>query len=488
MNVKTIQQLKQIRSSGQIMRTDAVLTLLSNYGFETRRSKSGTSHIRIFHPDYPEIKPFNIVSGTKNRRSQQDAIDACIQNIELSSTIEIDTFEPVSENVIKPENKESVFIAEQFELIQGRKNPHLFLRHKQFPQIATQAFTPMTQEGIDQQIDYLLERVEKFESVLQKATEKSEFEIEKNPNGRMLLIHPHYPVMGVLNPFTPRLENYSVISEVQKLIDSVEALNEDYSNTMESYISNLLIKEIEATAPNTRLFLYKRRFDRMEDAYVTLETTPNGFLSYAGFVSFLQQINDIRWDNFKRNMKHNYGFDVHQTEENTIEGSHSILGESFKISSPMKKSEYHEDVERYNEATLKERKKIDALISKRFKKGEEDFTTVGDVVFKSQNKARELSQELIDLNKIYSIEVKNGSKLGEVTQATYRIGTYKVLIPVMPLKGKKPTEPRILPTPEALTILKEHFRKLTPPALEKPSLLQPNTTDPILQRIGPKII
>jgi hypothetical protein len=229
MGVSTIEELRQMRSSKQVMRVEEVLKLLADHGFEYRRSKHGTSHIFVSHSDFPEIPSFNVVGQTKKLRSQMDAIDACIQFLKILSENEAQEEFNEAVNAQEPKTETPIKIPKNYELLRGRKNPKLFIRHKEFPQMATEVEEPITQAWIDEYEKYLDKRLNDFKTLLDTAVSDFEFEMEQNPNGRIILTHPDNNTFAIFNPFTPRHENFTVIGKLEELLEWAKEDRENHT-------------------------------------------------------------------------------------------------------------------------------------------------------------------------------------------------------------------------------------------------------------------
>ncbi len=226
----SVDELKQMRLSGQIIRTDKLLTLLDQHGFATRRSGGGTSHIFVWNTDHPEIDTFVIVAETKNPIYQRVSIDACIQALELNSTPEENKLDVVAEFEAAAGNK--FILPEEFEIVRGRKKPGTYLRHKKYPQIATELINYDRDKDISEWCDYLKDRAERLENVLTDAVENHDFERTNYPNGTIILMHPSHRVYAALYPFTPRLQNFTCIRKVEDCIAEVQLIQEDYNQLL----------------------------------------------------------------------------------------------------------------------------------------------------------------------------------------------------------------------------------------------------------------
>jgi hypothetical protein len=69
----------------QIVPTEKLKSMLARAGFESRMSGTGTSHVRYWHPQFPEISPFGIVVNTGKRDSQFHAAKAVLKAQDLKN-------------------------------------------------------------------------------------------------------------------------------------------------------------------------------------------------------------------------------------------------------------------------------------------------------------------------------------------------------------------------------------------------------------------
>lgn len=329
------EELTRLIRSGQIIRTSELLKILASFGFEHRQGGRG-SHILIRNEQYPEIKPFTVVSNYKNVDTQRDALRLCVQILEWEEEAKAAGLKAVPQAAEEFETAAAtneIIIPEAYELVQGRNNPGKFLRHRRLPQIASELEDVINQALIDSKENYLNSRVEKLDEALRSATEDHDFEIETYPNGTIILMHPCHDVNLVLYPFTPRRENWTVISEVEKAIEDAQLSQLDSEDAFQAIAEYYFLEEQKRNRTEI-IYALPNPFFRETKGLFTLKTTPNGNFSTSEMMSLVQEMETSVLQSLNRDLKERFGFRLRKVNDRQVSGSHILFDINFTIDTP----------------------------------------------------------------------------------------------------------------------------------------------------------
>lgn len=93
-----------LRTSKQVVPTAKLLNLAEKYGFETKASGHGTSHVRCIHTKYPDIV-VGLVYNTKKLSSQRDLLEAFQEIAARDAASIVKEFETAAFNVAETLNQ-----------------------------------------------------------------------------------------------------------------------------------------------------------------------------------------------------------------------------------------------------------------------------------------------------------------------------------------------------------------------------------------------
>jgi len=430
----SVDELKAMRGSSQLIRTERLKTILSNFGFNSRTSNTGTW---IWHDEHPEITPFNIISGTDNLRSQLDAIDACLQAIELETTKEDHILELASKDTsltagFRASADEDTFvIPDHFELVRGRNNPGPYLRHKEFPQIATELSGYKAGQNVSDWCDYLDKRATDLADVIKRAEEDHDFEVHRYPNGLLVISHIAHPITVALAPFTPRLENFTSIKLVKQAIAIAEENKADYNKGIEGVINGHTAEEIYSPDGLSRHFIVNNPMNMNKPFDVSIAVTRNGHVSYSGFVGLLEDIKTGIWGNFKKDVKRNYGFTISKNADGTLHGTHPLNDIEFTIDDPMALKISREELERFSGLNSEDRDEMDQRLFEQAKTRTAAAATVRDAIHKCLEEILPRISKFDDLKTYVSIKFSANPKAGEMGHIiVQQVGKPSAQIPV----------------------------------------------------------
>lgn len=254
------QELRQKLVSGQPMTVKDVINIIEPYGFKVRSSTSGSHTHCVSHPEHSDIKLGALVSNTKTLGMQRNAIRACLKILnreaEHPETINAkDGFDKASGTPpchVGHFNQSSVGeldLPDNIEVIHGRKRAGLFLRHKQFPQIATEVEHYQPDYDLSDWLSYIEGRADRFQSALDEATAHG-FETKAYECGTLVLSHPKHNIELMLRPFKPRLSNYTSISLIEEAVSAVQLIEEDHTLTERD-----LVDALSASRANNALLM-----------------------------------------------------------------------------------------------------------------------------------------------------------------------------------------------------------------------------------------
>lgn len=518
MSYLSVDELKAMRGSSQLIRTERLKTILDNFGFSRRTSNTGTW---IWHTEHPEIAPFNLVSGTDNLRSQLDAIDACLQAIELEATKEDHILEPTAPEAgatkafTTTAQVDAFVIPDHFELVDSRRHPGPYLRHKKFPQIATTIKGYEPGADISTYCEYLDNRATDLEEVITRAEEDHDFEVYRYPNGLLVVTHTAHPITVALAPFTPRLENFTSIKLVEQAITIAEDNKADYNKGIEGVINGHTAEEIDSPDGKSRHFTVNNPMNLNKPFDVSIAVTTNGHVSYSGFVGLLEDIKTGIWGNFRKDVKRNYGFVVSKTTDGKLHGTHPVNDVEFTIEDPMADKITTEELERFSGLNSEDRDEMDQRLFEQAKTRTESAATVREAI---HDCIREMTPRI---NRFEELRIHITTKFstnpveGEMGYITaQQVGKPSVQIPVQflrtdraagatnvieKLKAEADTAPifKVVPTPEGLEQLEAYveihdFTRRFDPQLPEPedaigqALLRQSQTpvDPILANLS----
>jgi len=358
---KDKQELERIVRSKQIVRTDRLLSILRKYGFDTRRRSGGSSHIMAYNTLYQEIPVFTVISGTKKRDSQANAAKACLEVIRLDEEQNTDIgdfFNRDDVNVMGAFAKvteENPDPPDDVEIIEGRKAPHkTFLRHIEFPQIATEILGDGTPPSTEQ-VDYIRQRAEKLKEAICIATEEHDFEMTRYPNGTIILIHPCYEIDAALYPFTPRLENFTQISVVEDMIAESELEYEAGQAKLQKIIKYFDIEPVETDQESTLTFKVVKGFDAFSKELLTMPSTRNGHINEIDLIKFVRNLENLTWASFSKDIKKRYGFETQTNESGMLTGTHPFHDVTFEIDASDLMSPLDDLIDRFDDLTEEEK-------------------------------------------------------------------------------------------------------------------------------------
>ncbi len=299
-----------MRRSNQPLRTAKAENILNGFGFIV--TKNGGSHAYVKH-EHLSIQPFAIVIPLQKQEDvffKNLIIDACLQVIEIENTCtEEEDLTPVVAEDFRESTTPAFIPRDEFELVRGRNNPGLFLRHRKYPQIATTIGGTETQEWIDNKQVYLLDRVKMFGGALGQAVNHG-FTRTDYPNGTIYLEHPEYGLERQLNAFAPRLENFTCISTVEDLVKRAQVLR----SVQQGYLDNLIeiygLEEVSPSGPAVKSFDVTHAFDRHKKTVIDLPVKEDEAAHFSDLMRLDRQAQEIIWGDLKKNMRRFYGADV----------------------------------------------------------------------------------------------------------------------------------------------------------------------------------
>ncbi|NCO03507.1 MAG: hypothetical protein GW903_04885 [Alphaproteobacteria bacterium] len=460
----TQQELEQKLRSKQIMRTDEVLSLLRQFGFEERRSKKGTSHILIWNPDYPELGTGTVVAGTKKRDSQFNAIKMCLHILEIESAY---AKKPLPEEGPEPINVIGAFAKvttenpdppDDVEIIESPITQKTYLRHKQYPQIATEILGRDTSTIIDK-CAYIRNRVENLKAALDIAVHDCDFEMEQYSNGHIVLMHPaHAGISAVLRPFTPRHENWTSIKVVEKLIDDAVAKKEEYEEGLQPYIDHYGLKELKPSS-NARIFEKGNAFDLTIIETVRLPITPNGYFSPIDGIRLIQACENVNWRDFHKVIRRKHGFIVDLQADGTQKFSHPLHDVTFEINSSDLMAPLDDLLEGYLDMSAEDQELESKKIENVLKAYGDRLRIIRNAVAQHDEVTTPWIKEVVDLiPHLNTMKADGKVVLGEIGKFKFVLGNETHSLPVLFRKGVSPdgrATKQLIPTPDTLKILRE---------------------------------
>ena len=346
----SLQDIQALNASSQPIRTDRLFTMLKQCGFETKTSNGGSSHVTVYHPQRDDIDPFTLVVNSKDIRYKKLTLQACANA--LSEPLEDNHLEPATDIAFNSKATDHYELPESFEIVRGRNNPGLFLRHKTYPQIATRLQLYQAGDDISEYCKYLEGRAEKLDAVINLAITEHGFEKTEHPNGMVLLSHPMSPVNRALYPFTPRLRNYSSISVVEELIDELEKEQIELGKLVDAVLQAQGLVETTRKDDNARTFRFTNPLNANDTIELSLSRTRHGHISLSSIITISNTVNERFWKSFAKNMKASHGFNVERNTNGYFVGKHPFSGVRFEIYDHTGKSGLLETLKNYNEQEL----------------------------------------------------------------------------------------------------------------------------------------
>ena len=325
------QDLEEMLSSGQVIRTEKLLTILHQNGFSTRRPGGGSSHIFFWHPDHPDILADTIVAETDNPFYQRLAINACLKSIGLRETAPENTMELVTH--FHQSSTDAYTLPDHFEIVRGYKRRTMYLRHKQYPQLATELGAYRRGQDIGEWCDYLDGRAERLDALLRSAVDDYDFERTNYPNGSIVLMHPAREVNKVLHAFSPRIEKFRAIGLVEDAIAEVQLEHEKWSEHLTHVMDSYAVTERSLKGSGERIFYHDDLYmlqDNNNDA-TRLPVTKNGFFSLPAYMRFLYSLEAHSWQDMAKTLKQFCGFDLMKKPDGKLHGTHPIFDITFSI-------------------------------------------------------------------------------------------------------------------------------------------------------------
>lgn len=228
--------LRLLLRKNQPERSEALLAIAKDFGFSCRDAKG--SHIFITHPHYPEITGFNI-KASSSVRSHEEVIQACLKVLELESR---DASLLLEEAFVAAVQETQLMFPKNYEIIAGRKITGLFLRNKQYPQIAVRLTDDeeLKQSYLDQQVEILKKSVEHFAKVLSDGQYEG-LDIQRLPSGTLKISHPFIETQ-MIPAFMPRNEGLPYFFD-DGFIENLESQVDDLRfqrNIAEVYLESII--------------------------------------------------------------------------------------------------------------------------------------------------------------------------------------------------------------------------------------------------------
>lgn len=456
MSRATREELQALRRSKQAMRTEQVLTLARNFGYETRRSGGGSSHIVVWNPKYPELPSCNVIAGTKKLASERNIIDQCLQILDWEEQ-QLNQEDPVLEPISAffDAAQTAINLPDDIELVQGRKNPGKFLRHRKFTQIATQINGNENQDTIIERCDYLRGRAKRLETVLDKAVEDYDFELDIYPNGTLILWNETHHVSAVLYAFTPRLENFSSIKHVEDVIAAVELHQEDCDDALDAIMDFFNLREQETRRPERRDFVLKDPSYGENKGIVSLNVSNSGQFSQVDVIRFIQQCENLRWRDLHKDIKTRFGFHMHKLENGMIQGKHTLFDITFEVDPSDFMSEISDSLTDFADLSEDEQDETSNAALNLLEKIVERYTTISEAIIDYEQQRNGIMNEAAQVFKNIVVTRKGRKpKLGEIGEIGIHANGKEYTMPALFTHSNK----RVLMTtftPESIRVLKQ---------------------------------
>jgi len=495
----TIQSLERKLSSGQVMPTPELLTLLDQHGFISRRSKSGTSHIVVWNPEHRDMPKMVIPAGTKKLVYQRDAIKACIEILKAKTLINDDNVDLVES--FEDAAQDDYDIPPELEVIRGPKRNSFYLRHKEFPQLAMPLIGYQMGDDVSKECDAIKTCAEEFEETLRIAEHEKGFDIERFPNGTILLNNRVYTITEVIYPFTPRLENIEVAEKLGNTIAEFDLEQEHTTDVFNGITKNFGLEEIETSDKSSRRFTVKRPFDKSSEDIVSLRFTERYFISFTDVVRFITAVQDSKWKRADKNLKKHFGYQVTTTADGKLKGHHPISNIDFTVTNPRSLPTLEEDIARYFTADDDDRDEIEKALFDKHNAIEIAHSEVLNALRESQQITDDLmrkSKPYLDVLEIAVLD--KGFVYGEQAMMNCVYKGKKFRVPMVPVTGGSRKDPQMIATQEAYDILQKEVTaqpavsfsststapKPSPPKANQPFavLANPPPKDPILKKLG----
>lgn len=457
------QKLQEMRESNQIIRTEKLLAMLDQFGFQTRRSGGGTSHIFVWNPDYPEIPTDTIVAETKNPIYQRKVIDACLQTLKIEEAHAGENYDDLHE--VEQENGYQV--PSHLEVIQGRKNPKTFLRHKEYPQIAAELAGYQKGDDLSLQAEDVTNRAQQFAELLKDATDTYDFDRHDFPNGAIVLTHQAHHRNAVLYPFTPRHENYGARDEADTLLLNIMEEQEKYSQLITVWANGMGAQEIESLDGSSLRFKYAPPIGSGNQIVTTIPLTANGYCTFEDTIRFMDDLMSSFKNNFINNLKQYEGFEATRTKHGTLVIRHNVFDSECEIDDITRMDSGIESLNESWDMSSDDRSKMFEEIARKIDSITEQYKILAEERNKVISQRQSTDLQASALKKKLGLEALNSfqaekPKTGELSKfAFYENGNPKkpLYLEVMFLKSNQSaaagkTEIRVHVTPRGLETLK----------------------------------
>lgn len=461
-NRPTKDELETMYRSKQVIPHDRLLTLLEKFGYESRRSSGGTSHINVWCPKYPELEIFRVIAGTKKLDSQRIAIKQCLQILEWEEEAQAAGLESAPQAIEEFEiasAKKEVIIPDAYELVQGRNNPGKFLRHRRLPQIATEFKGEIDQAYVDFNENYLNERVKKLDEALCSATKDHDFEMETYPNGTIILMHPCHDVNLVIYPFTPRRENWTVIDRINKAIQSAELQQLFLEDELSKYNERRRITEVSQTTTKERVFRCPSIFFHNESDTIGLSTTPNGYFNTRDLLKFMIDVERKFIASLESGMKARYGYNLEKTGEHQITGTHPFISLKFVLDSSILRKKQKHALDELDLSKKTDREKVANFLQNSLA----TFDKIRDGIDQVVKNFREIEKDLV--GRFRKMKLHEKDRTPEGTYASGQIGRFAIPLgkitahcPMLVAKSFN-GEKKLIPTPNTVEQIENLVKK-----------------------------
>ncbi len=405
------------------MSSEEILGMLDQSGIRHRNYMGAVKSTYFWHPDHPEIQN-TIKLGTQNLAFQRIAIEACMTVASLESDSHA-THGHNEYDVAKQDRRDAYQIPEDLEIIVGRKIPGTYLRHKEFPQIATEipgGYEPGS--DLSDYATYVEGRAKVLEDLLAQAENEKDFERTDYPNGTILLMHQAHPVSLTLYPFTPRNQNFTVHGPLEDAIAEVDIQKEQDDEHIKGLSTNYNWEELNLEDPATLSVRFKNPITGHKSDAMTIPKTPNGYVAYPNLVSLTHNLNASLWKNFRQNMREYWGVKMERAAEGVQKGTHPFVEGQFEIPNVENIAPPLDRLAEYEEMGTQGRDEFDRVMNEDLKMRMQATTAVIDAlrtVQKSLDKAHKKSGNFENRHgNPVNTEGIRGKAIGTIVKAPYK--------------------------------------------------------------------